>query len=413
MKLLIFKAYYDPEKAASLYLTTNLLEDLSKAGYDIELHVPTPTRGISDEVRREYKHRRFEELYWGKLKVYRFAMFRENNNPIQRVFRYLLCNLIYLIKGLIAKDIDLVFVGSTPPTMGIVASLIKRFKKVPMIYNLQDVFPDSLVSTGFTKQGSFLWNIGRILENYTYDNADKIIVISEDFKQNIANKGVPKEKIEVIYNWVDENAIIPIDRNDNVLFDRFNLKRDLFYVVYAGNLGSAQNIEVILKVAHELLDCKLIQFVIFGGGSLELYYKDMAHKLNLTNVTFFPLQPYSLVSEVYSLGDASIVSCKKGIGKSAMPSKTWSIMSAGTAVIANFDVNTDLQRIIEENNVGVFSIADDVIGFKNAILKLYNDRDLCELMGRNGREYILNNLRRQIGTEKFINVIKTISKFKR
>lgn len=408
MKILIFKAYFEPEKAASLYITTNLIEDLAKSGFYVDIYVPIPTRGITNKVRKKYKKKKREMQYDDKVNVYRFSLFKEYDNPILRAVRYLFSNIVYIYKGMFAKDIDAIHVGSTPPTMGIVAGLVKKIKKVPLIYSLQDIFPDSLISTGLTKPNSLLYKFGSLIEKYTYKSADKIIVISEDFKKNIISKGVPKEKIEVIYNWVDEKAVVPIEKKDNILFDRLNLKRDKFYVVYAGNLGHAQNIEVILKTAQELSDKEEIEFVFFGAGKQEDYYREMAKNMELKNTNFFPLLPYSLVSHVYSLGDVSIVSCKVGLGKSAMPSKTWSIMSAGTAVIANFDENTDLQFIIEENNVGLFTKADDVKGLKEAIIRLYNNRDLCYLMGKNGREFIVNNLTRKIGTGKYIDIFNNI-----
>ena len=97
--------------------------------------------------------------------------------------------------------------------------MVKKIKKIPMIYNLQDIFPDSLVASDLTRKGSLLWKIGRKIENFTYKNADKIIVISEGFKKNIMEKGVPESKIEVIYNWVDENEVIAVERNSNILLN--------------------------------------------------------------------------------------------------------------------------------------------------------------------------------------------------
>lgn len=408
MRILNLYAYYSPEIAASSYIVENIQQACAREGFEMVLYTPEPTRGISTKVRKEYKKKKHEIKYEGKLKIYRFAMFREGKNPIGRAFRYFCCNVAQLINGVFAKDINLICIDSTPPTQGALAAILKKIKKVPVVYTLQDIFPDSLVNTGLASQGSFLWKVGRIIENFTYRNMDKIIVISDDFKQNIISKGVPTEKVEVIYNWVDEKAVVPIDRKNNELFDKLQLDRDKFYVVYAGNLGQAQNIEIILKAAQSLSGYSDIRFVIFGGGQHENYYKEMVKDMQLLNIYIFPLQPYSLASNVYSLGDVSLVSCKKGLGKSAMPSKTWSIMSAETAVIANFDEGTDLQHIIEDNNVGIFTIAEDVEGLKNAILKMYNDKDLCRAMGENGRKFILNNLTREIGTQKYIEVIKSI-----
>ena len=141
--------------------------------------------------------------------------------------------------------------------------------------------------------------------------------------------------------------------------------------------------------------------MIFGKGQQEDYYKNMVKELGVKNIAFFPLQPYDLVSHVYSLGNASIVTCKNGLGKSAMPSKTWSIMSAGTAVIANFDADTDLERIINKNHLGVFTESNDHIALKDAILRLYWDEKETKMLGINGRKYIINNLTRLIQTNKY------------
>jgi glycosyltransferase involved in cell wall biosynthesis len=327
--------------------------------------------------------------------------------------RYALGCVKQFNRGVFAKDArrcDVMFISSTPPIQGAMAALIKKIRGIPMVYNLQDIFPDSLVGTGLAKQGSFLWKVGRVVENFTYRNSDKIIVISEDFKKNIMAKGVPEHKIEVIYNWVDEKAVVPIAKSDNILYEELGLSRDNFHVVYAGNFGNAQNIDVIIRAAQRLQDYPDVVFTLFGTGGLKDDFEKMVQELNLKNVRFFPLQPYDKVSYVYSLGDVGIVSCKKGIGKGAMPSKTWSILSAGTPVVANYDKDTDIETILESNKIGLFSDADDVDGFVEAILTLYRDRNLCAEMGRRGREYVVGNLTKEIGTSKIVRIIEQFEK---
>jgi glycosyltransferase involved in cell wall biosynthesis len=410
MRILMLKAYYYPEIAASSYLSDNVIEAITDNGDEIVLYSPTPTRGVTKEVRECYKKKKYEEKYGGLLKIHRFSMYQEGRNPLLRAVRYFCCCLAQLYKGISTPKVDLISIGSTPPIQGALAGIIKKIKKVPVVYSLQDIFPDSLVSTGLAREDSLFYKFGSMVEKFTYKNMDKIIVISEDFKRNIMTKGVPENKIEVIYNWVDENAVIPIDKEKNTLFEEMNLERNSFHIVYAGNLGHAQNIEIILQAAGMILNYKDIKFVIFGGGAQEDYYKQMSENMGLSNVMFFPLQPYEKVSQVYSLGDASIVSCKKGLGRSAMPSKTWSIMSAGTAVLANFDDGTDMQRIIENNKLGLFTKSGDAEGLKEAVLKLHEDKELCKKMGCNGRQFVLDNLTRSIGTKKYIDVYKSLKR---
>lgn len=411
MNILFLTSYFAPEVFSSSYLGQNRFQAFAEHGHDMVVYTPTPTRGISDEIRREYKHRKVEKLYDGKMTVHRFPLMREGRNPIGRAMRYALGCIKQFNRGVFARDArrcDVMFISSTPPIQGAMAALIKKIRGIPMVYNLQDIFPDSLVGTGLAKQGSFLWKVGRVVENFTYRNSDKIIVISDDFKKNIMAKGVPEHKIEVIYNWVDEKAVVPIAKSDNILYEELGLSRKDFHIVYAGNFGNAQNIDVIIRAAQRLQDYPDVVFTLFGTGGLKDDFEKMAQELKLKNVRFFPLQPYDKVSYVYSLGDVGIVSCKKGIGKGAMPSKTWSIMSAGTAVVANYDTDTDLQEIITQNKVGLFSEADNITDLADAIRYLYDNRGLCEEYGRNARNFIENNLTKEIGTKKMVAVIESL-----
>ena len=404
-------AYFVPEVTAGTHLSNNRNQAFADNGHEMVVYTPTPTRGISDEVRKEYKNRKFEVMYDGKMTIHRFRLMQEGKNPIIRALRYTTSCLKQLYFGLWGKDArqcDMMFISSTPPIQGAMAAIIKKIRHIPFVYNLQDIFPDSLVGTGLTHKGSILWKIGRVIENFTYRNADKIIVISEDFKKNLLEKGVPEEKIEVVYNWIDEKAVVPIKREENSLFDELDIPRDKFNVVYAGNFGHAQNIEIIIKAADRLKDNPNINFILFGTGGLKEKYVDMASSLGLNNVKFFPLQPYDKVSHVYSLADIGIVSCKKGIGHGAMPSKTWSILSAGTPVVANYDKGTDIESILTNNQIGLFSDADDIDSFVEAILHMQQNPELCAEMGRKGRSFIEHNLTKSIGTSKIVGVVEQI-----
>ncbi|MBP3374214.1 MAG: glycosyltransferase family 4 protein [Bacteroidaceae bacterium] len=409
MKILLLPAYFYPEQAASSYLGDNIRQAMCESGAILELYAPMPTRGISKEVREEYKKRRMEHWHDGKLEIHRFLMYGEGKNPILRALRYVFCWCAQFWKGLRAKDIDLIYLASTPPIQGVLGGLLKKIKKVPFVYNLQDIFPDSLAGTGLAKKDGLLWKIGRVIENFTYRNADKIIVISEDFKRNIMEKGVPEEKIVVVYNWVDEEAVKHVPREENKLFDMYGLDRKKFYVTYSGNIGLTQNMDMLLEVAKELEEDPNIQFVLIGEGAYKKRVEEIIAEKNIGNVTLLPFQPYEDISHVFSLGDAGLVISKPGVGENSVPSKTWSILSASRPVLANFDEN-ELKTIVSENQCGIFTKAGDKETFKQAILDLYHDREHCEQLGRNGREFILKNLTRAVGTQKYVDVIKSFEK---
>lgn len=408
IKFLILAAYFYPEHAASSYLNENRYEKMAEEGIKMEVYCPSPTRGIAPEIRNKYKKLKDEYRFNGLMHIHRFPLYEEGKNPVLRALRYTLQVIIQLCYGLwgkYAKNCDIIYTSSTPPIQGAVAAFVKKYRKIPMLYNLQDIFPDSLVNNGLAKKGGLLWRIGRVIENFTYRNADKIIVISEDFKKNILAKGVPEEKIEVIYNWVDQNAVVDVPREQNKLFDKYGLDRNKFYVTYNGNIGHSQNFDLLLSLAEEFkTENPDINFVIVGDGAYISELKQIVKEKILTNVHVLPFQPYEDISLVFSLGDVSLVISKPGTGNASVPSKTWSIMSASRPVLANFDEN-ELKDILENNNCGIFTKAGDKKAFKEAIITLYKDKELCREYGSNGRDFVLKNLTKELGTQKYVNLI--------
>ncbi len=406
MKILKLSPYCFPEQISSSHLTNDLYEAFQKSGIETEIYCPTPTRGIDEETREKYKRIKYEERYNGTVKIHRFSMFREGRNPIMRAIRYILCNIIQYFKGCHVKNIDLIFAASTPPTQGLLCALVKKKLKVPFIYNLQDIFPDSLVNTGLTKKGSILWKIGRKIENFTYKNADLIIVISNDIKKNIVEKGVPAEKIRVIPNWINTDEVKPILREDNKLFDELDISRDCFYVTYAGNLGYAQGISTILDAAEILKEIRDIQFVIFGSGSEK---EEIEKRINqLQNVRLFPLMSQDRISEVYSLGDVSIVACKKGFGKGAIPSKTYSIMATGTPIILCFDRDSELWNLIKNNNCGYLCDADNAKMLVEAIVEAKENKEEINKKANNALSLVNYEYSKEKGTKSYISIVKEL-----
>lgn len=399
MRILIPFSYYHPEQCAGLFVIDDMTEEAARQGVSSLITVPTPTRN----VRADAKWSRDETLCNGMVQVHRFRMYGEGKNPVFRALRYFLCEVVQL-HYMLWKDYDVAFIDSTPPIQGLKLPIIRLFRKKPIVYNAQDLFPETLSGTGLADKGGFLWKIGMWVSNVTFRNSDSIIAISKDIKRSMVARGVPEEKIAVVYNWVDESAIKPVAKEDNPLYEEFGLSREKFTVVYAGNLGNAQNINIIMDGAKKLPD---VQFAVFGTGGLENEVREWIEKEGLTNVHLNPLQPYDRVSQVYSLGDACIVSCKEGLGGSAMPSKTWTIMSCGRPVIASFDEG-ELKEILENNNLGVFTHAGDVNEFVEGVKSLAANPTLCAEMGRNARQFIIENLTKEVGTRKYVEVIKSV-----
>ena len=407
MKVIFPFSYYYPEQCAGIFVVDDLMHRLAAEGVESVIYVPTPTRNVREGV--EWKRK--EVLCDGKMVVKRFHMYGEGKNPVLRALRYCFCELVYL-HHLLGDKYDVAFIDSTPPIQGLKLPIVRLFRKCPVVYNAQDLFPDTLSGTGLAKRGGLLWKIGSWVARVTFNNTDKIIAISEDIKRTLVEvKGIPADKVVVVYNWVDSDAVVPIAKEENSLFEEFGMSRDKFHVVYAGNLGNAQNINIVVDAAARLRDNENVEFVVFGSGGLESDIRARIKAEGLKNLRLLPLQPVERVKYVYSLGDVCLVSCKEGLGGSAMPSKTWSILSCGRPVLANFDEG-ELQMILTRNELGVFTKAGDLDGFVEAIRQLAAEPEKCAEMGARGRQFILDNLTKDAGTRKYAEVLRSVCESK-
>jgi glycosyltransferase involved in cell wall biosynthesis len=406
MKLLFLDAYFNPEKIAFTHLESDLIEAFVDAGHEIIVICPSPTRGIDRETAEKYKKLKYEELYDGKVRIHRFWAPQEGENPVIRAFRYLWSNLREHQIGKKFKDTDLIFANSTPPTQGYIAGKLKKRLKCRFVYSLQDIFPDSLVTTGLTRENSILWNIGRKIENKTYQACDKIFVISNAMMKDLRAKGVTESKLVLISNWVDTEVIKPISRRNNKLISEYGIDPDKFLVVYAGNFGAAQGAEMILKAAEKLKAEQQIQFIIFGGGTEFASAKAIVKDRELANVMIHPLLPQDRVPEVYSLGDVALITCKSGVGGSGMPSKTWSIMACNTPIIASFDTESELAEIISKAGAGKCVEPGNADKLAEAIINQYKEgKSTCH-----SRRFVEQYASKKICVERYVKALEDAKK---
>lgn len=405
MRLLYFVQYFPPEKASGLSLVMDMIEGFANHGWDVDVYVPTPTRGVSDEVRKEFSKKRIEICCNGKLRIHRMHLYKEGKGFVQRAIRYTIFSFQCLLRGLFLPA-DAIFTGGGPPTQGIAAGLIHKLTPKKVIYNPQDLFPDSLIISGMVSESSSIVKIGRFMERFSYDNADAIITITKDMADNIRLKTKNSDNVYVVRNWIDTDKVYPVSREKNKLFDELALPHNKFYVTYAGNLGMLQGIETIVYAAEYLRGMPDICFILFGNGSEEKNIRQLIGEKKLTNICLFPLQSEERVSEVYSLGDISIVSCKAGTGSAGMPSKVWTIMATGTAIVASFDLHSEMDKTIREAKCGYCVESENAEELAKAIVKLQKNPKVLEEMGQNARKYAESHISKNLSVAKYIKIIQ-------
>ncbi len=407
MKITVLSTYFEPEITPYTHLIADLCRDWASYGANVTIITGIAKRGINEEIREEYL-KKTDEYLAPNIHVVRSGL--KSKEPSQlwaRGLRYLYETYV-LYKSADKIDSDVYFICSTPPFLGVTGARLK--KKAPTVFTLQDIFPDSLINTGQYSERSLMTKLCRMMERFIYKKNDHIHTISDDFKKILLSRGVPESKISLIYNWIDEKVVVPIAKKDNLLCSRYGIDSNKFIITYCGNIGHSQNLEMVIDIASELEIEKDIEFIFVGDGGWKRNIEQYINYKGVANVRMLPFQPYEDIAHVMSLGDVSLVCSKKNVGTSSFPSKTWSIMAAARAVIASFDLDSELCSILNTAKSGLCSEAEDKDSLKSNIVALYKDRCKTVQMGINGRKYIEENLTRKAATREYFDMLTSVSK---
>lgn len=273
----------------------------------------------------------------------------EHGNIIQR-YTSDVCTAIKMTKIIKKIHADVLFEDVCYSSYWIVRTAKKAGMKV--ISMLQDVWPDNAVQSGLINEKSLLYKYFEVWQQAVYKKSDRIICISDDMKAFVKSKGILDDKISVIYNWGYSDETIDISWSENLFVKKYNLSRDKFYAIYAGNIGRMQNVELIIRAAKKLASKSNIQFLIIGDGA----YKDNIEKEvidnHLNNVTMLPLQEPTLATSIYSAAGVNIIPLVPGGIKTALPSKTGVCLACGREVVFCFDKQSAFNKICENYKSG-------------------------------------------------------------
>jgi putative colanic acid biosynthesis glycosyltransferase WcaI len=289
---------------------------------------------------------------------------------------------------------DAVLAMSPPLTLGVAGWLAARRWRVPFVFNIQDVFPDVAVELGAITNETVI-RLASWLERWSYRQADAVTVLSDDLRDNLVAKirgTVPDayDRIRVIPNFVDTARIAPTPRagtpggqdyrRDYGLGDRQ-------VVMYAGNVGFSQSLELLIGAARELATARPeVLFVVNGGGSAR---PDLERRAaGLDNVRFVDFQPQDRLPDVLAAGDIHVVPLRRGLARSSVPSKTYSILAAGRPVLASVDEGTEVARVVEKAGAGLAVPPDDPTAFTAALAALLDDSSRARAMGAAGRAFV-------------------------
>ncbi|MDQ3876820.1 MAG: glycosyltransferase family 4 protein, partial [Actinomycetota bacterium] len=287
MKLLVIAPHFEPDVAPTGVVVTRVVDELAARGHGIEVVTAYPWYR-EHKVEPGYGGRlvRYEDTPWGRItRINPFAP-SDKRNITRRAAAFAAFSAVSALAAGRGDPIDGVLAVSPPLTLGVSGRLAATLRQAPLVFNVQDVFPDIAIELGILTDRRLI-AAARWLERYCYRHADAITVLSDDLANNVAAKASDPERIRVIPNFVDTDIIRPQDRM-NSYRQEFGLG-DRTVVMYAGNVGLSQSLEIVLDAAGALAYEDDLVFVINGQGASREQLEERARGMN--NVVFVDMQP--------------------------------------------------------------------------------------------------------------------------
>jgi colanic acid biosynthesis glycosyl transferase WcaI len=395
--VLVLTLIFPPEAVSTSQLLGELVEDLVRQGRRVTVITTKPHFHPANAAEQRRGLRSQSGRWLGRsdfagASVFHTAMPLKAGGLWQRAVGWLGFHVLSVVAAVTAVGrVQVIFAPSPPLTIGLAAWLIARLKGARFIYNVQELYPDTAVALGALRPGMLL-SLLYSAERFIYRQAFAVAVIGKGMRERIVAKGIAPTKVRLIPNFVDTATIA--ERPKDNPFSRAHGLHDRFVVMYAGNIGRAQGLEVLLDAAALTGDRKDIVYAIVGEGALRAELMEAARARSLGNVTFVEQQPYERVPDIYGASDVNVVPLAESLVDDAVPSKVYRIMAARRPVLAIVDSRSDVARIVEDARAGWVVPPGDATALATVIRRIADEG--VGNRGELGRGYAQSNVERAI-----------------
>lgn len=402
MRVLLLTPHYPPEIRSVSRLMAELAEDLRHAGHQVSVVAPFPPEYSAgpEGVRGLPARERVEGIEIVRVWTMPFV----NTAPWLRALTHFTLAGSLVAGALRLGRHDAVIAYSPPLTIGLACAALRRLWGAPFILNVQDIYPQALIDLGLARQRAVVALL-RWIEQYSYRRAAAITVHSSGNRDLLRERGLDPAKLHVVPNWVDTSAIRPGIRT-NGFRGELGL-RDEFVVLFAGVLGYAQDLDVILEAAQALRDLPDVVFIVAGEGVRKAQAVKRADALGLRNVRFLPFQPLEAYPRLVAMSDVCLVTLQKTVTTPVVPSKIMTIMAAGRPIVATLG-RGDAAEIIAASGGGICTSPGDAAALAEAIRTFYRDPERRLQSGEAGRRFVEDHYDRRVVTSVYSRLLASL-----
>jgi len=367
-----------------------------------------PTGVVPPPYRRKMWRFAMREQWNGGNVVRTWLLPLPNRRPYERILNYSSFAISAASMGMFVSRPDLVIATSPQLLTGLAGYWIARWKRVPFILEIRDLWPESLAAVGVGGQNGILYRTLENVAGFLYRRCDHVVVVTSAFREAlVANWSVPSDKISVVENGVDTELFRP--RTDEAQKIRSTAGWDNKFVVsYIGTMGMAQGLETLIDAAARLQSWSPEIVVLFlGEGAEKERITGLVGERGIKNIEFVDQQPRENIPNYISASDVCIVPLRKSdLFRTVLPTKLLEFMACGKPVIVGVDGLA--RKIVEDANAGIVVEPQNSMALADAILHLSRHPQSCTALGEKGRKYILQKFTRRQTAEAYLEVLEGV-----
>ena len=408
LSVAILVQYFYPEVPGAAQIATDLALGLKDEGFDVRVFTGQPSYWDSERLA-------YREDYRGVI-IHRARSRRLSRSRLSRegeagrLLNGAMLAIVTLFNLLRRGKPRVLLVDSTSPFLLVTAWLLRKLRRVPFVVVVHDVYPDIAVKLNIVAPRSLAERVWRQTYRRVYRAASRVVVLGPRMREVVSRSLAPRErgKCTIIPNWADGDVIVPRSGKDNPLRLELGLV-DKLVVLYSGNMGPPHDMDTVLDAAERLRPVSDLRFLFIGDGGSWDRVSTAVKERELTNVKMLPYQPQEVLPYSLTCGDVSLVTLRSGMEGLLVPSKVYSSLAAGLAILAVMGSNSEIGDIVEQHDCGYRVTQGDVDGLTEVIMRIHGSPELLSDMKQRARACFEENYTRRMSIGRYVSLLRNVA----
>ena len=408
-KILIHSLIFSPDGVSTAYLYNDIALAFKKRGFEVVVLSTTPHFNLVEEQLAE------QPMKWGVWGLYKKSLFhgipvyhvpqKKFKSTLLRLIGFVYWHIVSLFVGLTIKNVDVILSPSPPLTIGLLNLWLGKLKGAKVVYNVQEIYPDIL-----GKKSGLVYNVLSKLEHKVYNSSDAVTTIDQVFHDTIVDRFEDRKKLHIIPNFVDTDLYrtwVSTEALDKSLFP----ETDSIKMLYAGNIGFAQDWEPLVRLAEKTRDLN-VEYFLIGEGVMKKYVEDKKQELGLDKLHVLPYQPRHLMPAILAYSDVQYIFMTPKMEGMGFPSKVYTIMACGRPLLICSGENTPIVNFLQPVGCAKLVIDHDLEKKTDEMAAWLGSmsREKLREMGAKGEQVILGQYTKEIVANQYVDLCEELVK---